>query len=227
MNPFILSAFWSFIFTAVAGFCFVLKRQTKSELFFGLFWLVVAYWTFLLAFQFELMDQWISGFLWGWLLHAGCIFVPVLFFHFTIYLIGERAKFQSALVAAYLTGGVFLLLIAFSNLFTGEIIRHSDLAYPKPSVLYPAYILFFQVVGIFATWLIFQWRKAIKPESRKWLHLFLSVHIIAYLGVMDNYMFMYEVRIFPFFPYGLYGILPYAVVGSYAFSRLRKSNAVS
>jgi len=71
-------------------------------------------------------------------------------------------------------------------------------------------------MGLVGTLALFQMRKALSPEKRKWLYVYLVVHLFAHAGAMDNYLIMYDVRIFPLYPYGLYMILPYVVLGSIA-----------
>ena len=55
----------------------------------------------------------------------------------------------------------------------------------------------------------------------KYLYLFLTVHILAYAGAMDNYLIMYDKLFVPLYPYGLYMIVPYVVLGSIAFLKLQ------
>ena len=226
MNHFVISAFIVFVFTLFASFYFVLRGREKTERLFGLFWFCVAFWTFFVGLQFELL-KWMTGFLWGWLLHVGCIFVPMLFFHFTLYLTGTRSRFSWALRLAFLLGCSFLLLIPFTNLFTQEIVYRDHYAYPKPRVLYPIYIFFFQLIGVSTWFLLFRWAQKLGSSIRKMLYLFLFLHTLAYIGAMDNYLVMYDIRIFPLYPYGLYLILPYVIFGSYAMNKVMARSQVS
>ena len=120
----------------------------------------------------------------------------------------------------------FILLNSFGDLFTGENMFRTYYYYPKPSVLYPLYILYFQFYGLLSTWQIFRFRKKIPADLRKYLYLFLVVHILAYAGSMDNYLIMYDKLIFPLYPYGLYLILPYVLIGSFAFSKIQVANCL-
>jgi len=219
MSHFLISAFAAFLFAGLAGIYFVLKKET-TEHFLGLFWLNVAFWTLFVALQFQL-QKWISGFLWGLFLHLGCVFVPVLFLHFTLYLTQNRSKYSFALALAYFIAISFIFLDAFTPIFTGKIIDRVYYTYPKPAVLYPLYILYFQVIGFWTFVLLLRLRKTVSSQAQKWLTLFLFVHILAYIGCMDNYLIMYDIQLFPLYPYGLYLLLPYAVLGSYAVARFQ------
>ncbi len=225
MNHFLVSAFAAFLFTSLAGIYFASKKET-TERFFGFFWLNVAFWALFVAIQFQLQRR-MSGFLWGLFLHLGCVFVPVLFLHFTLHFTQTRDKHASLLKAAYLAAVSFILLNIFTPFFTGEIINRDDYTYPKPAFLYPLYILYFQVIGFWTLVLLLKLRKVADSKARKCLNLFIVVHILAYIGCMDNYLIMYDIRLFPLYPYGLYFLLPYAVLGSYAiakFQAIRRSS---
>ena len=220
MNHFVTSALAVFVATLGAGLYFISKGTGRTERFFGLFWLGVSFWAFFVGKQFELLS-WMSGFLWGWFLHLGCIFVPVLFLHFTLYLTELRKRFSWWLKLAYRGGLGFVLLNTFTDLFTGETIYRDSYAYPKPEVLYPLYIVFFQLIGAGTLVLLFRWGKKLPKEAKRMFYLFLVVHVLAYIGSMDNYLIMYDLRIFLLYPYGLYLILPYVVFGSFAVSKIQ------
>ncbi|OGW81405.1 MAG: hypothetical protein A3G33_00975 [Omnitrophica bacterium RIFCSPLOWO2_12_FULL_44_17] len=221
MNHFTFSAILCFVFCLVSGLFFIAKQDRSSRLF-GIFWLTVSFWCSFVGFQFNLLNV-MPHFWWGWLLHFGCIMVPVVFMHFALVFSGalQRSGMQNFLKLGYWIAAVFLLLILFSNWFTAEIAYRDTLNYPRPSFLYPVYIVFFQVMGLVGTLALFQMRKALSPEKRKWLYVYLVVHLFAHAGAMDNYLIMYDVRIFPLYPYGLYMILPYVVLGSIAFRKIR------
>jgi hypothetical protein len=55
------------------------------------------------------------------------------------------------------------------------------------------------------------------------LKLLLTTHILAYLGGMDNFLIMVDIRLPPLYPYGLYLIPPYAVATMYALRRLQRA----
>ena len=191
---------------------------------FGFFWFVVAFWTCFVAFQFQML-KWMAGHYWGWFLHLGCVYVPVVFFHFTLLFSGRKSEHSKALKWAYLTATFFILLNTFTDLFTVETVYRDAYTYPRPAVLYPLYIIFFQVMGIWSIFLLFQFRKGLTASLKKALDAFLVVFLLAYLGSMDNYLIMYDVQLFPLYPFGLYLIVPFAIVGSRSVLKLQKSAA--
>lgn len=222
MNHFTFSAILVFFTSLLAALYFIFKSGVHR--YFGLFWLSVSFWTFLVGFQFSVLER-ISSHTWGWWLHVGCISVPLLFYHFS--LIWSRSPNRGVLRIGYGLFAAFLALIAFTNLFTAENVFRTYYNYPKPSLLYPVYITYFQVYGILATWQVFELRKKIPAARRQYLFLFLIVHLAAWAGSMDNYLIMYDQLIFPLYPYGLYFILPYVVLGSFAFVKLNASDSIT
>lgn len=219
VNHFVTSASLVFVFTLVSGIYFVLRPGSTDRLF-GLFWFSVAFWTCFVAMQFQLLS-WMPGYVWGWLLHVGCISVPVLFCHFAFHVADHGQNRSILLTAAYVIAITFIVLNICTPLLTQEIIYRDHYAYPKPAVLYPLYILFFQLMGLWSVFLILQWRRQLPAKLQKILYLFLILHALAYIGSMDNFFIMYDIRIFPLYPYGLYLILPYVFLGSYAVSKLQ------
>ena len=222
VNHFVFSAFVVFIVTLLAGIYFTAKPKNSVEKSFGLFWLSVSFWTFFVGTQLELL-KWLSGFKWGWFLHVGCILVPIFFLHFALRLTGTFERFSFWLKLAGFIGTLFVLLNTFTNRFTAETIYRDFYAYPKPAVLYPLYILFFQLIGIATLILLLGWSKKLPGNLKGTFYLFLVVHILAYIGSMDNYLIMYDVKIFPLYPYGLYLVLPYVIFGSSAVRKLQVS----
>ena len=214
MNHFTNSAFLAFVFSSVIGAYFVWqKKHSAAVRFFGFFWLTVAFWTYFVSNQFELLAH-MSGFWWGWFLHIGCMYVPLIYFHFALHLTDHRKSHGLALKIGYGIFGFFVLLNTYTNLFTNEIVFRDAYAYPKPAVLYPLYIVFFQVFGFWGAYLIFRWAGELSKKIRQQTYLFLVLQFVAHVGAMDNYLIMYDIRWFPLYPYGLYLILPFAIFGS-------------
>src|SRR3989338_4262498 len=116
MNHFIFSAFVVCIVTLGVSLYWVFKQRNALIQWFGLFWLAVAFWTYFVATQAELL-RWIPGRLWGWVLHIGCIAVPVFFFHFTLHLSNRRKQYALALKAVYGLALIFILLNTFADFF--------------------------------------------------------------------------------------------------------------
>ncbi|GEM_PF-6074769 len=222
MNHFVFSAVLVFITSFPVAIYFIFKSDVKY--YFGLFWLCVAVWTFFVGFQFPLLEK-LSSESWGWCLHIGCILVPIVYYHFALHFAEKSGRFL--LLMGYALALSFIFLNGFTDLFTSHNIFRTYYNYPKPAVLYPFYIGYFQFYGLLSTWYIFQLRNKIPAGAHIYLYLFLSLHVLAYVGAMDNYLIMYDKLIFPLYPYGLYFVIPYIFLGSLAFLKLQAAKKYS
>lgn len=220
MNHFITSAALNFFITFGAA-VFLLFSGSPIKRYFGYFWFCVSFWVFLVGFQFQIL-RWMDPKTWGFVLHIGCISVPLVFYHFTLkYKSLDLSPFYKRIFFAGCgLFFVFLILIVFTDVFTGEIVYREFYAYPKPSFLYPLYIAYFQFYGILSTMLILRSKNGLEPYKKKYLYSFLMLHVLAYAGAMDNYLIMYDVQIFPLYPFGLYLLVPYVLFGSYSLIRI-------
>ncbi len=214
MNHFTFSGICLFAAGLIVGLNFVFSPELKKRMY-GIYWLVIGFWGFFVGFQFELLEV-MPPFWWGWVLHLGCVMVPPVFLHFAL-VFSENPSRVKWMSIAYGLSGLYLALILFSNLFTSEIIYRDTLTYPKPSFLYPVYIVSFQVMALLGVIELWKYRERLSSsKARMWLYIFLATQVVAHIGAMDNYLIMYDIRIFPLYPYGLYAILPYALIGSAA-----------
>lgn len=210
MNHFILSAGSAFVCSLLTSIAAFLKRKEgKNYGIFGLYWLSIAFWGFTVAFQFQLLNK-VSGFIWGWFLHLGCIFIPVLFFHVAVRL-SKRESYLGWVFLAYLIAVIFNLLNAFTPIFTDGVSQRAAYAYPTPALIYPLYFFFFVALIIWGTLLLLA-SKEPSLAKKGLFAAFLVTHIFAYTGGMDNFLIMWDINLFPLYPYGLYMVTPYALV---------------
>lgn len=209
MNHFILSAGLTFAFSLLTSIAAFLKRKEgKNYGIFSLYWLSIAFWGFTVAFQFQLLIK-VSGFIWGWFLHLGCVFIPVLFFHVAVRL-SKRQGYRGWVFLAYLIAIIFNLLNAFTPIFTHGVSQRAAYAYPTPALIYPLYFFFFVVLIIWGTLLLLT-SKEPSLAKRGLFAAFLITHILACTGGMDNFLIMWDINLFPLYPYGLYMVPPYAI----------------
>ncbi len=217
MNHFILSAGLAFVFSLLTSVAAFLKRKEgKGYGIFSLYWFGIAFWASTVAFQFQLLSK-ISGFIWGWFLHLGCIFIPVLFFHVAVRL-SRQQGYQKWLMLSYLIAIVFNLLNAFTPIFTFGVSQRTAYAYPTPALIYPLYFFLFVVWIIWGTLLLLT-SKGPSLAKKGLFAAFLLTHILAYMGGMDNFLIMWDINLFPLYPYGLYFVTPYAIVSFYLLSK--------
>ena len=185
------------------------------------YWFSIAFWAFIVGSQPYSIGL-LSAFWWGWFLHLGCTFIPVLFFHFAVVFTNAKGFVERrVLSAAYGITVLFNLLNLATKLFTSEAVYRDAYAYPKPALLYPAYFSLFVILVIWGTALIIKYLRYVPAYDRPMLKLMLVAHVLAYLGAMDNFLIMVDIRIPPLYPYGLYLIPPYAFITLYTVHRIR------
>lgn|SRR3989338_3056241 len=209
MNHFVFSAVLTFLTSGFISAYFVLKKSKNARLF-GIYWLSISFWSFTVGFQ-QLLLKVLPDYLWGWFLHFGCIFIPIIFLHFAVRY--TQSNLNKLLFFGYIITVSYVLLNTFTKLFTYTIAYRDLYAYPKPAFLYPVYFLTFVsmiVIGSLLLLLFMKNRDRIKNKTA--FVIFLIAHSMAYLGAMDNFLIMADIKIFPLYPFGLYLAVSYAVV---------------
>ncbi len=224
MNHFTFSALLTSILSFVA--CLYALQNThdnkRVSRIFALYWFSIAFWSSTVGFQRFLLAR-IDENVWGWFLHFGVLFIPTLFLHFSVKLTQTTAKNRGVLFVAYSLTFLYLFLNSFTKIFTKEIAHRDAYAYPTPALLYPVYFGSFVVFIVWGTILILKFLPSVPAGKRGSIGIFLLFHCLAYLGGMDNFAIMWDIRIFPFYPFGLYAVPLYACASIYAL----KKNAFS
>ena len=220
MNHFVFSAALASLFsliTALIAWCYYPASRVSRIL--GTYWFSIAFWSFFVGSQPHSIKLF-SPFWWGWFLHLGCTFIPVLLFHFVVLFTKSNNKtFRFSLVTSYVMTGVFNLLNLLTPTFTYGTEYRDWYAYPKPAIFYPIYFAFFIILVIWSTILLVRYVMEMFAggifTNRFRLFLLLTAHVLAYMGGMDNFLIMADIRIPPLYPYGLYPILLYALATIY------------
>lgn len=226
MNHFTFSATVAAISAfLVAGYTWFLNSSRRTNRLFALYWFSIAFWAFFVGTQVYTIPR-LSGFWWGWFLHLGCTFIPVLLFHSVIVFTNQKSStLHNALKTSYTITILFNLLNLWPGLFTSQTIYQDAYAYPKPALFYPFYFILFVVLVIWSTILLTRQLSLLSSVERKLLKLVLVTQILAYMGGMDNFLIMIDVRLPGLYPYGLYAIPLYALATSYSARRLFKINS--
>ena len=220
MNHFTTSALLASIFSfavcvySIKGIGFG-KRVSRV---FTIYWFSIAFWSFFVGLQKQLLPI-LGEKLWGWFLHLGCLFIPTLFFHFALEATQRVPRLRAALKVAYGLTFVYLLLNSFTGVFTNGTAHRGAYAYPIPALLYLVYFVSFVIYLVWGTVLMVKLLPSVPLESRGPIGVFLASHALGYLGGMDNFAIMWDIRIFPLYPFGLYTVPLYALASIYALKR--------
>ena len=135
-------------------------------------------------------------------------------------LLGGERHMRITIRAGYGIAVFFVLLNSITPFFTHGIAYRDTYAYPCPALLYPLYFLFFVLLIVWGTVRLMRAVDEFSTKERPFLILFLVVHVLSYVGGIDNFLIMADIRLFPLYPFGLYLVPLYAVAGTFALTRL-------
>lgn len=221
MNHFILSATITAVATFLLGtFVFFKKRTSLGQTFFW-YSFAIAFWSSFVAFHTSTLAKEIS-LLFGRLLHVGAIFIPILFFHFTLVLTDQFQKWKKYLILSYSVGGIFLFLNQFTKLLINGTTYTDEYSYPTPGILYPLFFLFFvSLVVISLLHLYSKQRGATLYHEKRRMSLLLYSSVFGYLGGMNNFLITVNIRAPILYPYGEYAVTIYVGIMAYAILRYK------
>lgn len=227
MNHFTFSALLTSTLSIAVCFYALARKNGGRQVnrLLALYWLSIASWSFFVGLQ-ALWLALIPETLWGWLLHLGVLFIPATFFHFSLVLTQRVAKNRAPLLTAYGLTALFLLLNSSTRIFTHGVAYREGYAYPIPALVYPLFFASFVVFVVWGTILAFTHLRSVHAERKAAFAIFLASHLLACVGGMDNFAIMWDVRIFPLYPFGLYAVVLYACAAIYALKKNAFSVAV-
>lgn len=210
MNHFVFSAVLFSVTSFLVCLLSILHRpRSRIHRLFAAYWFSISFWSFTVGWQSILIKK-ISAFWWGWFLHIGCIFIPTLLLHFAFEYTRESAGKKIMLRLMYIASFFYLALNTFTTLFTSGTVYRDMYAYPRPSTFYPLYFVTFVVSVCYGTFLFIRARSRRTTRSRN-IRNYLFAQVLGYMGGMDNFAIMADIRISPLYPYGLYLGVLYAI----------------
>lgn len=218
MNQFTLSTLITCICTLGLGI-FVLHRDINSKLyrFFGLYSLSIAVWSLFLFINTSTNSKIISLFC-ARALHIGAIFIPIFCLHFyLIFLSKVHGINKKILKLAYTLGFIFLSFNFFSPLFVKDVVpKHGLNYYMVAGNIYFTYFTFFLIFTTYSLYLLFNaYSQSMGIKRAQLKYLFWS-SVGGYVGGVDNFLLIWDIKIFPLFPYGNYAIAIYVFIVTYA-----------
>ena len=218
-----LSALLTSVTTAALG-AFVLIKNSQSSLYrvFSLYSFSIALWSGFLALHVSTENRQFAIFT-GKYLHVGAAFIPVMFVHFVSEFFGDRKHLINSafLIVLYLIAGALIVLCVNGTLV-------SDVA-PKYGIKYlmvanPGYIylvMFFSLCAIWGLSRLVRGYVAAEGLRKNQLKYLLFGSMLGYVGGVDNFLYLYDITIFPLFPYGTYAIPIYVSSTAYAIAQYR------
>lgn len=217
------SAALTAVTTAALGI-FVLIKESRSNLYrvFSLYSLSIGLWSAFLAIHVFAENRSLALFT-GKYLHIGAAVIPALFVHFTMVFFGDINRTISKVFLTLLYSFAFVFIFLCIN---GTLV--SDVG-PKYGIKYlmianSGYIYFVAFFALCASWgLLKLFRAYIAAEGlrKNQLKYLLFGSLLGYIGGVDNFLYLYDITIFPLFPYGTYAIPVYVSTTAYAIVQYR------
>ena len=223
MNPYAASAFITSLSACVVG-TIVFCRKSRSKLA-GVFFVysnAIALWAFLTATHSIYPSQAVS------LICAKASqgvtpFIPVLFFHFVLVLLGlnRKNRFRAVLLGGYSSSLVMGAIAASSNLFVARVRPKLGFHYFMDGGAFLPLIVIFFILYSIAGLALLAW--ALPKHSglkRNQLQYLFWGSLVGYASGISNFLPVYDLTLFPY-PYGSLGITFYSFVTAYAIVKYR------
>jgi len=218
MNQIGISAALTCLTTGALG-AFVYFIDPKSKLYrvFSLYSFSIALWSFLLAVHTFSESREISLFT-GKYLHVGAALIPVLFVHFVteFFSDNEQRITKKFLPGLYLIAFVFIVL-CINGTLVSEVAPRYGIRYlmvPNPGYIY--LIAFFAFCTTWALIKLYRGYREADGLRKNQIKYLLFGSLFGYVGGVDNFLYLYNITIFPLFPYGTYAVPLYVLITAYA-----------
>ena len=159
----------------------------------------------------------------GKYLHLGAALIPVLFVHFvTVFFARRRVKLTRCLLGVLYGVAAILAYLCVTGVLVSDVAPKYDIPYlmiANPGYAYlVAYFVFCAMWGL--AMLLRGYRRA-EGSRKNQIKYLLFGSLFGYAGGLDNFLFLYDITIFPLFPYGTYAIPVYVSSTAYAIAHYR------
>jgi two-component system, NtrC family, sensor kinase len=218
-----ISAALTSVTTAALG-SFVLLKDTKSSLYrvFSIYSFSITVWSSLLALHVFTANRSVAEFTARYL-HVGATLIPTLFVHFVLQFFSNRKrKTVNLLVAPLYVVTAILMFLCINGTLVSEVAPKYGIKYLMVANRGYIYLVLYFIAcaawGLSTLFLGYLKAEGVRKNQIKYL-LFGS--LLGYFGGLDNFLYLYDITIFPLFPYGSYAIPIYVSTTAYAIAQYR------
>jgi len=202
----------------LASFVYFKNRKRNVNRIFALYSLIIAVWSFcqgLLFYAQEPQDK-AMALLWARLLHCSAFFIPTLFLHFVLIFLDEIKQRKNALILPYLIS-FSLLAICQTRLFIKDMVPKFSFRYiVDPGPVYSFCLLFFVgyvAYGLYELFKAYRTFSGIRANQTKYLFW---GSLFGYMGGSLNFLWVFNIRLYPLNPFGIYTVPLYVFIVAYA-----------
>lgn len=203
----------------IAGFVYLQDKKNPLYRTFALYNLAIAWWCFfslpaVLQHNPNIAVYWCRTFI------VGAIFIPTIFFHFTLLFLGIIDKYKRVLKISYLFSFIFLLFD-----FTPLFIRAAEskttlLSYTVAGPAFNIHVVHFFIIMFFGEILLLKrYLKEKHTIQGTRILYYLSTGLLATIGGGANYFPVYRMEVPPLNPFGTYFLVVYGITVAYIILR--------
>jgi len=220
VNQYILSTILTSLTTFLIGGYVVFNNfkasRNRALCFFAL---SVSAWSLFLFLNIQAKDI-AQAILFVRLLHVSSTLIAISFLHLAL-ILSNNLKQKTFLIACYLIA-FFTAFFDFSPwLVSARYLNDFGFIVANPEILYPLHLLVFFGFHIYAFLLIFFELINAKGEKKNEFFYFMLAILIGYSGGAANYLINFNIKIFPFWPFGNYTIVAFVAILAYAITKTR------
>jgi signal transduction histidine kinase len=210
----ILTSFISLVFGI-----FVYFRGMKATI--NKIWLLmsvcVSLWSLGLGLMISATSEEMALFYLKYIHYVGAIFIPAVYLHFTLILIGKDFEKRKVVLTAYIIAVVFLIS-NFLGLFATVKIKPPFNYYTHPLIFYPLYTLLFMITVGYSLFLMFKAYRDISGLRRHQITYQVLATVVGFSGGSSAFFYVFNI---PILPIGMYIMVSYNLIMSYAIIRYR------
>ncbi|MBI4621199.1 MAG: GAF domain-containing protein [Desulfobacterales bacterium] len=200
--------------TSIGLFVYLKDRKRLTNRTWGALCLGVGWWYFGRYMRLTSVSE-TDALFWCRFLYIGAIFIPPLFLHFSLSLLGIKKR--KVVVTAYLLSFIFFIS-NFTDLFIKNITLKNSLYYPIPGILYPFYVIFFIGCVVLSSFeLVKAYMKATGYNRNQIKYVFLA-SIIGFFSGITTFPLVFNIKIPPI---GAPFVSLYTIIVAYAIVKYR------
>ena len=200
--------------TSIGLFVYLKDRKRLTNRTWGALCLSVGWWYFGRYMRLTSVSE-TDALFWCRFLYIGAIFIPPLFLHFSLSLLGIKKR--KVFITAYLLSFIFFIS-NFTDLFIKNVTLKSSLYYPTPGILYPFYVIFFIGCVVLSSFeLVKAYKKATGYNRNQIKYVFLA-SIIGFFSGITTFPLVFNIKIPPI---GAPFVSLYTIIVAYAIVKYR------
>ena len=144
----------------------------------------------------------------------GVLWIPTLYLHFILVYLNERRRWP--LYLAYGFSFAYLTQVFNPKFLAAPQPKFSLNFYPEPGPLFYPFLVLWSTIVMYSMMKIYNAMQKASGIQRNQLRYLFYAMLIGYVGGTSNFLPVFDVELFPYTPYGTYGVPIYVAIFTYA-----------